>query len=105
MKTVDGVIEFIRILKENSIKIALATSAPDENVELIFSELNLHGLFDVVVTSKDVKHGKPAPDIFILAGQKLGCKPRNHLFFHSSPRALIEHPYRWGLTLKFPLKH
>ena len=33
LKTVDGVIEFIRILKENSIKIALATSAPDENVE------------------------------------------------------------------------
>jgi epoxyqueuosine reductase len=89
LKTVDGVIEFIRILKENGIKIALATSAPDENVELIFSELNLHGLFDVVVTSKDVKYGKPAPDIFILAGQKLGCKPRECIVFEDSIAGLI----------------
>lgn len=89
LKAVDGVIEFIKTLKENNVKIALATSAPDENVELIFNELNLQGLFDVVVTSKDVKYGKPAPDIFILAGEKLGCRARECIVFEDSIVGLI----------------
>jgi len=89
LRAVDGVIEFILTLKENGIKTGLATSAPDENVKLIFDELNLHGLFDIVVTSKDVKHGKPAPDIFILASEKLGCKPRECIVFEDSIAGLI----------------
>ena len=89
LKEVDGAVEFIKILKENGIKIALATSAPFENVELIFSELNLNGLFDVVVSSKDVKRGKPEPDIFILAGEKLNCNPRECIVFEDSIAGLI----------------
>ncbi len=89
LKEVDGAVEFIKILKENGIKIALATSAPFENVELIFSELNLNGLFDVVVSSRDVKRGKPEPDIFILAGEKLNCNPRECIVFEDSIAGLI----------------
>ncbi len=89
LKPVDGSIEFVNFLKDNGKKIALATSAPDENVELIFNELNLHGLFDVVVSSKDVSQGKPSPDIFILACEKLACKPNECIVFEDSIAGLI----------------
>ncbi|MCX7762190.1 MAG: tRNA epoxyqueuosine(34) reductase QueG [Candidatus Kryptonium sp.] len=89
VKPVDGVIEFILILKRKGIKIGLATSAPVENVELIFNELNLNGLFDVVVTAKDVSRGKPAPDIFNLSAEKLGCKARECIVFEDSIAGLI----------------
>jgi len=89
LKSVDGAIEFLKILKENGVKIALATSAPDENVELIFDELNLYGLFDTVVTSKDVQRGKPAPDIFILSAERLNCRAERCIVFEDSIAGLI----------------
>lgn len=89
LKEVDGAIDFIKMLRENGIKTALATSAPFENVELIFNELSLNGLFDVVVSAKDVKRGKPEPDIFILAGSKLNCNPRECIVFEDSIAGLI----------------
>ncbi len=89
LKSVDGSIELVKILKENGIKLALATSAPDENVELIFEELNLYGLFDIVVTSKDVLRGKPSPDIFILSAKRLNCKPERCIVFEDSIAGLI----------------
>lgn len=89
LRQVNGSIEFLRLLKDKGIKTALATSAPFENVKLIFEELGLYGLFDALVTSNDVKQGKPAPDIFVLSSQKLGCKPRECIVFEDSIPGLV----------------
>ncbi len=50
--------------------------------------LELHGLtplFPVVVTSEDVAFGKPAPDIFLLAAQRMGVAPERCLVFEDAP--------------------
>jgi beta-phosphoglucomutase len=56
---------------------------------LIFDELNLYGLFDTVVTSKDVQRGKPAPDIFILSAERLNCRAERCIVFEDSIAGLI----------------
>ena len=46
--------------------------------------MHLHTLFPVVVTPEDVAHGKPAPDMFLLAAQKMGVPPAKCLVFEDA---------------------
>lgn len=41
----------------------------------------LTGLFDVILTPEDVEHGKPAPDMFLLAAERLGAAPSRCVVF------------------------
>lgn len=54
---------------------ALATSAPPENVEAALDALGIRPYFAVVVHSGDVSHGKPDPEVYLLAAQRLNAPP------------------------------
>ena len=41
----------------------------------------MEAYFDAVVSGEDVTHGKPAPDIFLLAANRLGCNPADCYVF------------------------
>lgn len=63
---------------------ALATSAPPKNVALVFKKTKLKKYFKFVIDATGVKHGKPAPDIFLKAAKKLGAKPQNCVVFEDA---------------------
>lgn len=67
----DGVLELVRDLHANRFKIALATAAERSNAEWTLQELGIRELFDAVVVDQDVARGKPAPDIYLKALQRL----------------------------------
>jgi HAD superfamily hydrolase (TIGR01509 family) len=46
--------------------------------------MKLADLFPVVVTPEDVKHGKPAPDMFLLAAERMGVPPDRCLVFEDA---------------------
>ncbi len=79
-----GVSRLLNILK-GKLKMALATSAPPENIDLILGELNLKECFDCVVSGHEVAESKPSPGIYSLAAQKLGADPRNCIVIEDSP--------------------
>lgn len=54
---------------------ALASSAPTANVELVLDTLGLRDSFQAVVTGADVRKGKPNPEVFLLAADRLGVPP------------------------------
>ncbi len=65
--------EILEYLKEQGVKIALATST---NIEITRRNLEKTGIlhyFDAIVTGDEVKNGKPAPDIFLLAAKRIGA--------------------------------
>jgi beta-phosphoglucomutase family hydrolase len=72
-----GVINLLRLLKENSIASAIASSAPMENILLILSGLNIKDYFQAIVYGREVSEGKPSPQVFLLAAQKLGAESQN----------------------------
>jgi len=85
LKPLPGAVELIKSLKKHDFKLAVGSSGPLENVELLLTTLNIKQYFDVVITAEDVKIGKPAPDVFLIAAERLKVKPENCIVIEDAP--------------------
>lgn len=61
--------------------IAIATGSELSIVNPELAHVGLRDFFEIIVTPADVEHGKPAPDMFLLAAEKLGIAPQDCLVF------------------------
>lgn len=75
LAALEGLLDFLRLLQDNRISAAIATSAPLENATFILSGLNISHFFDAVLHSAHVEQGKPHPEIYLKAAAALGQKP------------------------------
>lgn len=80
-----GIIELLELLKAHGIPRAVATSTRQPRANHKLAASGLLGYFNVVVTSSDVAQPKPAPDIYLLAAQRLGFAPQRCLALEDSP--------------------
>lgn len=71
----DGLFEALEYLKANKIKTALATSTTRKSAERILKIADARSYFDVLVCAEDVENGKPDPEPFLKAAEKLKLKP------------------------------
>ena len=67
--------EYLDKLKEDNIKIGLATSSPRKLFETILKNNNVYEYFDVFVSVEDVGRDKRYPDIYLYTAKKLGLSP------------------------------
>ena len=58
-------------LKSKDFLLAVGSSAPRANLDLVLERTDLQDYFDAYVTGQDVTNGKPAPDTFLKAAEKL----------------------------------
>ncbi len=77
IKPFPGVLSLLLSVRAAGWSTAVASSTPPENIRLILASLEIAGLFDAVVSSADVKRGKPDPEGFLLAAERLGVAPRD----------------------------
>ena len=77
IKPFPGAIELIKDLYEHDFSIALASSAPPENIQLILEKLGVKDFFHAIVYGREVTEGKPSPQGFLLAARKLGVEAKN----------------------------
>jgi len=77
VKPLPGAVELIRLLKERGVKIAIASSAPIENIQLVSRGLGINNYFQAIVWGREVTEGKPSPLGFLLAAKKLEVEPKN----------------------------
>jgi len=77
IRPLPGAIELIKSLGQHGFKLALASSAPTENIKLVTKGLGIDNYFHTIVSGKDVTEGKPSPQGFLLAAQRLGVEPEN----------------------------
>ncbi len=71
-----GAKQLIYLLAKNKYKLAIATGGhTKEKVKEILNIFSLDTFFPVIVSSDEVAHGKPAPDIFLEAAKRLGIAP------------------------------
>lgn len=76
-----GAKAFLDLCKSRNIKLGIATSNSRELAQNIADTHGLHDYFDCIMTGSDVAKGKPAPDIYLAAAEKLGVSPANCLVF------------------------
>lgn len=81
---VPGLVSFLHSLGEKNVPVALATSGPPENVDLVLDSLDIRDCFDTIVTGNEVKKGKPDPEAFLTAAASLGLSPETCVVFEDS---------------------
>lgn len=79
-----GAMELLTYLKNHQIKIALATSSIAKRATTILNQNKVLNFFDVLTFATDVERGKPFPDIFLKACERLNEKPENCLVLEDS---------------------
>lgn len=83
-----GVIEILEYLKNNGVRLAVASGSPLESVKNNLKVARIDSYFDVVVSGEQVSFGKPAPDIFLLAASKLGLGAEDCYVFEDAPNGV-----------------
>jgi HAD superfamily hydrolase (TIGR01509 family) len=78
-----GAVELVERLR-GLVPIALASNSTPDLVEAALQTAGLSDAFDALVTSADVEHPKPAPDIYLLACARLGVAPADALALEDS---------------------
>lgn len=76
--------EFLNYLKENNIKMCIATASNKKLVENALGRLGVLSYFAFILTNEEVGKGKDEPDIYIQAAQRLGYRIQEVLIFEDS---------------------
>lgn len=70
-----GAAEAVNAARQTGAAVALATSSVRERAVASMERFDLMGLFDVAVFDEDIEHHKPAPDVYLVAAERLGADP------------------------------
>ena len=88
IKEVKGFTGFIKSL--GNMKKTIATAAPPMNIDFILAKLKINSFFDKtkIVNDSMVAKGKPNPEVYLKAAEKLGVEPKDCLVFEDSPSGI-----------------
>ena len=84
-----GLDEFLAAVDSLGLRKAIATSTARERAIYKLKLSGAPGTFDIVAGGDEVPHGKPAPDLFLLAAQRLGLPPVECLAFEDSDPGVL----------------
>lgn len=84
IEVVPGVKEFLDMLRAKYMPYALASGNRREFIDHTLQAVSLLDYFPIIITNHDVKHGKPDPEIFLVAAQKLGIAPKDCVVFEDA---------------------
>jgi HAD superfamily hydrolase (TIGR01509 family) len=84
-----GLDELLALLDSRRVPKAVATSSPREIAVPYLAATDLLDRFDVVATGDEVTNGKPAPDLFLLAAQRLRINPATCLVLEDAEAGVI----------------
>ncbi len=88
LKPLDGVVDLIRSLAGAGFALAIGSSGPRPNVDLVLGILGVRELFQALSTGEEVRHGKPDPEVFLKAASKLGLPPSHCAVIEDAPQGV-----------------
>ncbi len=91
-----GAADWVRRLRDAGFRQAVASSAPRANIEVVLDVTGLAPFFDACISAEDVRNGKPDPEVFLKAAEKLRVPPARCVVVEDAP-AGIEAARRAGM--------
>jgi beta-phosphoglucomutase family hydrolase len=79
-----GVRAWLETLRGAGIPCAVGSSTPRRNIDCVMDALGLRGFFRVIVAGEDVTRGKPHPEVFLRAAERLGVPPSRCVVFEDA---------------------
>jgi beta-phosphoglucomutase family hydrolase len=79
-----GVRELLSGLHARGVRQAVGSSAPRGNLDLILRITNSRQYFEAIVSAEDTQRGKPDPQVFLVAAEKLGVRPQRCIVFEDA---------------------
>lgn len=84
-----GVLTYLEEAKKQGLKLAVASSSPENWVIGHLSRLDLKDYFDVICTADDVEQTKPNPTILLLTAEKVGVQPEEVIVLEDSYNGVL----------------
>ena len=91
---IEGVPDFLKMLKQNNVPMAICSGALRAEIELILEQAHLRRFFEVIVSAEEVKRGKPHPEGFLLTLQKLNSNVTDPILPN---QCIVIEDSHWGL--------
>ncbi len=79
-----GAVEILQRCRKAGLKLAVASSTAMPQVRHNLETAGIDGYFDEIVSGHEVRNGKPAPDVFLLAAERIGADPKKCYVFEDS---------------------
>lgn len=84
LQMLPGLYSYLEWLRDQKIPLAVATAGDRKNLAFTLDGLGIRDYFRATITGEDVSHGKPHPEVFLLAAQALNIDPQECLVFEDS---------------------
>ncbi len=84
-----GVERWLMRLKADGWRQAVASAAPRANVEAIVAALGIEAFFNAISSAEDVQRGKPDPQVFLVAAERVGVQPARCIVIEDAPAGLL----------------
>jgi len=93
-RIIEGVRDFLQMLSQNNIPMAICSGALLTEIELVLEQARLRSFFEVIVSAEFVKKGKPSPEGFLLTLRKLNRNRQNPILPN---QCIVIEDSHWGL--------
>lgn len=89
VSSIKGCLDLIKQLNISKFRLGIASSSPRSWIEIVTQRFGLSEYFDVIVSGNETERGKPDPEIFLKASQKLGKNPNKCLVIEDSENGVL----------------
>jgi HAD superfamily hydrolase (TIGR01509 family) len=103
--TMPGFLPLLEALHAAEIPAAIATSGTRAYATKVLARLGIADRFRFVLTAEDIQHGKPAPDVYLLAAKRLGLRPEQVLVLEDSGNGCAAGVAADTFTVAVPNRH
>jgi beta-phosphoglucomutase len=93
-ETIEGVCDFLAMLDENNIPMAICSGALLSEIELMLDDANLRSFFETIVSAEHVRKGKPHPEGFLRTLKRLNKNRKEQI---SANQCIVIEDSLWGL--------
>ena len=84
----NGLVDFLNLCRQKGYRLAIVSSSDLSYIEDVVRRLKIQDYFDLLISGQMIEHGKPSPDIYLLAQQQMALPADSLLVIEDSPAGI-----------------